>query len=57
MREKEIMRRLLILACRRLIRPSMQDSAEMNALFIELYELTNDEEFNLFPKKVVKNER
>jgi hypothetical protein len=35
----------------------VQDSAEMNALFIELYELTNDEEFNLFPKKVVKNER
>jgi hypothetical protein len=55
--ENELIRRLVILSARRLVRPSVEDSAEMTNIFLELYEKTGNEDYNLFPKKPVKHDR
>lgn len=41
---------LFILTVRRSLRPSIQDNARMWEIVTELYELTNDEMFNLKSK-------
>jgi hypothetical protein len=43
-------RELWILTTRRSLRPSMEENARMWAIMAELYQLTNDESYNLKPK-------
>ena len=43
-------RELWILTTRRSLRPSMEENARMWAIMSELYELTNDEIYNLKTK-------
>jgi hypothetical protein len=43
-------RELWILTSRRSLRPSVEENARMWVIMAELYELTNDEMYNLKPK-------
>lgn len=43
MNEKDLLRELIILTAKRQVRPSIQDSERMRAIFAQLYEITGDQ--------------
>lgn len=45
--EIELRARLSLLACRRAVRPSLEDATEMAEIFEELYKLTGDKEYEV----------
>jgi hypothetical protein len=49
-RIRQLKSELFILTVRRSLRPSIQDNARMWQIMAELYQLTNDEMFNLKSK-------
>ena len=49
-RIRQLKSELVILTVRRSLRPSIQDNARMWVIMAELYQLTNDEMFNLKSK-------
>ena len=55
--EIELRARLSLLACRRAVRPSLEDATEMAEIFEELYKLAGDKEYKLFPENHEKRER
>jgi hypothetical protein len=46
-RIKQLQMELFILAAKRSLRPSINDNIRMNAIFDELYKLTNNDMFKL----------
>jgi hypothetical protein len=46
-KEQELMEEMILLACKRLIKPSLQASKRMNTLFFQLHELTGDNKYLL----------
>jgi hypothetical protein len=46
-KEQELMEEMILLACKRLIKPSVQASKRMNQIFFELHDLTGDKKYLL----------
>lgn len=46
-KEKELLKELNLLACKRLIKPSVEASKRMNSIFFELHDLTGDRKYLL----------
>jgi hypothetical protein len=46
-KEQELMEEMILLACKRLIKPSLQASKRMNELFFQLHDLTGDKKYLL----------
>lgn len=46
-RENELLQEMILLACKRLMKPSVEASKRMNSIFFELHELTGDKKYLL----------
>jgi hypothetical protein len=45
--ERRLLKELHLLAAKRVVKPSVQASARMNAIFKELFDLTGDDKYKL----------
>ena len=46
-KEQELMEEMILLCCKRLMKPSLQASKRMNSIFFQLHELTGDSKYLL----------
>ena len=46
-KEQELMEEMILLCCKRLMKPSLQASKRMNSIFFQLHELTGDNKYLL----------
>lgn len=46
-KEQELMEEMILLCCKRLMKPSVEASKRMNQIFFELHDLTGDKKYLL----------